>query len=214
MSDRVRAYIDSCASQGIPETARIGYAPESTAGITLAELRALVTEHDEALALAAKLRETLLLLRRDAPTYQGISPETYWAFCVHTKQIADIALALTPPAALDEQRKREAEIRREVALEIRPMWIIRAMLPEYDQWVEKRFPFVYPSGPCADAEPSLIEEVLEAARDYKGTEEEKRSQAISFAYGNLLLDGCEVTKEGIAEAYDKLAAEPKEGSNG
>lgn len=49
-----------------------------------------------------------------------------------------------------------------------------------------------------------LRELLEFARNHQWTEEEKRDHAISFAYGNLILDGCKVTREQVAAAFDKL----------
>lgn len=46
--------------------------------------------------------------------------------------------------------------------------------------------------------------MLEWAKDYEMTVEEKRKQIISFAYGNLKLDGCDVTLEGVEKAYDEI----------
>lgn len=49
-----------------------------------------------------------------------------------------------------------------------------------------------------------LKDLIELARNHVWTEEEKRLFAISFAYGNCKLDGCDVTKEGIEKAYDEL----------
>lgn len=46
------------------------------------------------------------------------------------------------------------------------------------------------------------------------TPEEKRAQAISFAYGNLRLSGIECTEEQLGEIYDRLHAEEKGGRDG
>jgi hypothetical protein len=54
------------------------------------------------------------------------------------------------------------------------------------------------------------EEMLELLgpylRSYRPTEEERRAFAISFAYGNLRLDGCDVTRESIEKVFDELYA--------
>ncbi len=56
-----------------------------------------------------------------------------------------------------------------------------------------------------------LDELVEAARKWRAehpmTDEERREQAISFAYGNLVLDGCKVTREMIEAEYDKLHGE-------
>ena len=49
-----------------------------------------------------------------------------------------------------------------------------------------------------------LNELIEKFRNHAWTEEEKREHAISFVYGNLKLDDCEVTREQIAKAWDEL----------
>jgi hypothetical protein len=54
----------------------------------------------------------------------------------------------------------------------------------------------------------LEEALQELSSKYRAadpvTPEELREHAIGFAYWNLVLDGCNVTREMIAEEYDKL----------
>jgi len=50
-------------------------------------------------------------------------------------------------------------------------------------------------------------ELLEKTKDHKMTAEEKRAQAISFAYGNCKLSNENITKEEVERAYDKLHAD-------
>jgi hypothetical protein len=52
-----------------------------------------------------------------------------------------------------------------------------------------------------------LDELLAVAKTLPVTEEMKRAAAISFAYGNCRLDGCQVTREGIEKAYDELHPE-------
>jgi len=46
--------------------------------------------------------------------------------------------------------------------------------------------------------------LIEAARDYKMTPEEKKEQAISFAFGNANLSDPTITREDIVEAYKRI----------
>jgi hypothetical protein len=49
-----------------------------------------------------------------------------------------------------------------------------------------------------------LEDLIEQARKHVMTPEEKRAQAISFAYGNGHLEDERITREGVARAYDAL----------
>ena len=50
----------------------------------------------------------------------------------------------------------------------------------------------------------LVDEAREWSRTHPRTPEEERAFAVSFAYGNLVLDGCEVTREDVEKAYDEI----------
>ena len=91
MSDRIRAYLDACAAQAIPDNFSLGYLPESDR-IVIGDLRTLLTERDELAALAAKYREAL--------------EDLLYEWNDGTKSKAAKALALTPPAALDEHKPK------------------------------------------------------------------------------------------------------------
>ena len=56
---------------------------------------------------------------------------------------------------------------------------------------------------------SELLEMIERCREHVWTEEEKREQAISFAYGNVKLHNPTVTRETVAEEYDKIQREKK-----
>jgi len=49
--------------------------------------------------------------------------------------------------------------------------------------------------------------LLEETKDHKMTAEEKRAQAISFAYGNCKLSNENITREQVERAYDQLHAD-------
>ena len=49
-----------------------------------------------------------------------------------------------------------------------------------------------------------LEALIEQARNHVWTEEEKRQQIISFAYGNTKIENDSITKEMIEKAYDSL----------
>ncbi|HEY4506640.1 MAG TPA: hypothetical protein VJH71_00515 [Candidatus Paceibacterota bacterium] len=52
--------------------------------------------------------------------------------------------------------------------------------------------------------PLTLEELIEIARKHKMTPEERREQAISFAYGNLSLSSPNITREMVEEAYEEI----------
>jgi len=52
-----------------------------------------------------------------------------------------------------------------------------------------------------------LRELLLRAENHKMTAEEKRAQAISFAYGNCKLSNENITREQVEKAYDKLHAD-------
>lgn len=49
-----------------------------------------------------------------------------------------------------------------------------------------------------------LDRLIEQARLIKMTPGDKREQAISFAYGNAVLDDCQITRKMVEEAYDEL----------
>ena len=57
---------------------------------------------------------------------------------------------------------------------------------------------------------ATLNELIEKARNHVMTPAEKRAQAISFAYGNAKIENPHITREMVAEAYDKLVAERKQ----
>lgn len=65
-----------------------------------------------------------------------------------------------------------------------------------------------------DSEKMTLRELTEWARDYTRTHgrtaEEEKAFCISFAMGNLTLDGCKVTWKDLEEAYNKLHPEKEE----
>lgn len=85
--------------------------------VTPSDLRALLAERDELAALNVEFRKTLLDLQNEYTSSAGQQDEERRVTYTWSLTRIGYALALTPPAALEAQRKREAEIRREVARE-------------------------------------------------------------------------------------------------
>lgn len=60
--------------------------------------------------------------------------------------------------------------------------------------------------------PLGLDALIEIAKSYSMTPEERIQQTISFTYGNLILDGCNVTREGVEkvvrEFYSTKEAPP------
>lgn len=57
-----------------------------------------------------------------------------------------------------------------------------------------------------------LNKLIEAARKYKMSPEERIAQVKSFAYGNTRLENPEVTKEGIDRAMEELQAKREHAS--
>jgi hypothetical protein len=55
-----------------------------------------------------------------------------------------------------------------------------------------------------------LEELLELARNHVWTEEEKRQQILSFAYGNVKLHNPAITMEDVERELRKLEAEDEQ----
>jgi hypothetical protein len=53
-----------------------------------------------------------------------------------------------------------------------------------------------------------LEQLIEMARNYEPTEEEKRQSAISFAHGNCAIENPRVMREMVEREYDKLHPAP------
>lgn len=51
--------------------------------------------------------------------------------------------------------------------------------------------------------------LIEKARSHQMTEEEKRAQIISFAYGNCAIENPNITREMVECEYDRLHREGK-----
>jgi len=66
---------------------------------------------------------------------------------------------------------------------------------------------IYDEITLKDFRPYVLRQMLLALKDYKMTAEEKRAQAISFAYGNCKLSNENITKEQVERAYDQLHAD-------
>lgn len=49
-----------------------------------------------------------------------------------------------------------------------------------------------------------VQELIEMAKKHEMTEEEREQQRISFVYGNLKLDDCEVTRYDVEKASQKI----------
>ena len=121
------------------------------------DVSALLTERDEALAYAAKLRDALeAYVDWCGPQHERNCPGDDTCDC-KAKPYHDqvnAALNTTPPAALDEQRKREAEIRREVArecIETVQSYVKGEVVGRIIADIYQRLDLDNPSGPCADA---------------------------------------------------------------
>ena len=60
------------------------------------------------------------------------------------------------------------------------------------------------------SEPTL-DVLIEAARSHVMTADERRRQAISFAYGNLAIENSGITREMVEQAYDRCRVYTDEG---
>ena len=52
--------------------------------------------------------------------------------------------------------------------------------------------------------PEHLERLLEKARHIKMSEDQKREQRISFAYGNTHIENSNITRQMVAEADDRI----------
>lgn len=52
-----------------------------------------------------------------------------------------------------------------------------------------------------------LSEMIERARRYKPTQADKDAFLVSFVYGNLKLDGCDVTRADVEKALRNLKGE-------
>jgi len=67
--------------------------------------------------------------------------------------------------------------------------------------------YYYKDATLKEFKTHLLNCLLEETKDHKMTAEEKRAQAISFAYGNCKLSNENITKEQVERAYDQLHAD-------
>lgn len=56
-----------------------------------------------------------------------------------------------------------------------------------------------------------LRSLIELARNHAWTDEERRSQVISFAFGNCAIENPDITKEMVEQEYDKLHLQEESG---